>query len=352
QPPNEQVWPAEHTRPHPPQLAASVSVSVQLSPQSVVPPVQVGWQELLWQLVPAPQALKQNPQFELSLRVSTQSPSQSVRGEAHWAMHSPSWHVEPVAHVLKQNPQFELSVAVLVHTSPHCVKGSVQVSIGAHSPKSQNALEPQSLKHSPQCRVSLCVSTHDSPHSAKGALQVGPTGSPPSSRSMTIPPSVSGSTGRPESRRVKPRESPQALRRRGRTAKSVMVRMAPLVTRPLRLFSPPPSERLRDRVPRARALGGAGCYMERVPDLVVTERVTIPDADLSWTAVRGSGPGGQNVNKVASKVDLRFDLEGTQALSADVKRRLTALASGRLDAEGRILITSQLTRDQGRNLED
>jgi ribosome-associated protein len=58
------------------------------------------------------------------------------------------------------------------------------------------------------------------------------------------------------------------------------------------------------------------------------------------------------VNKVASKVWLRFDLRNTQALSPAAKGRLRALAHGRMDAEGRLQIASQKTRDQSRNLED
>lgn len=86
--------------------------------------------------------------------------------------------------------------------------------------------------------------------------------------------------------------------------------------------------------------------------LVVDPRLTIPAADLAWTAVRGSGPGGQNVNKVASKVELRFDLPGTAALEPLAKLRLAELARSRLDAEGKVRVVSQRTRDQLRNLED
>lgn len=80
--------------------------------------------------------------------------------------------------------------------------------------------------------------------------------------------------------------------------------------------------------------------------------LTIPARELEWTAVRASGPGGQNVNKVSSKVELRFDFEESESLSRAVKARLRALAQHRLDAEGRILITSQVTRNQPQNLED
>ena len=86
--------------------------------------------------------------------------------------------------------------------------------------------------------------------------------------------------------------------------------------------------------------------------LVVNAAVVIPPRDLSWEAVRSSGPGGQNVNKVASKIELRFDLPGTRALDEFTKTRLRTLAAGKLDAEGRVLVVSQLTRDQARNLTD
>ena len=86
--------------------------------------------------------------------------------------------------------------------------------------------------------------------------------------------------------------------------------------------------------------------------LVVDSRVSIPESDLSWTAVRASGPGGQNVNKVSSKVELRFDLRGSTAIDEVTRRKLFVLAGSRVDADGQLLLVSQATRDQRRNLED
>ena len=86
--------------------------------------------------------------------------------------------------------------------------------------------------------------------------------------------------------------------------------------------------------------------------IVVTNVVRVPASALTMRAVRASGPGGQNVNKVASKVDLRVDLDAIEGLADSARARLQALAGHRLDAEGRLQITSQLTRDQTRNVED
>jgi ribosome-associated protein len=86
--------------------------------------------------------------------------------------------------------------------------------------------------------------------------------------------------------------------------------------------------------------------------IVVADGVTVPGAALSFRAVRASGPGGQNVNKVASKVELRVDLARIEGLLPGAQARLRTLAGPRLDGEGRLIVTSQRTRDQHRNLED
>lgn len=96
-----------------------------------------------------------------------------------------------------------------------------------------------------------------------------------------------------------------------------------------------------------------GCYLRRaLEDLVVRPNLTVPERELEWVAVRASGPGGQNVNKVSSKVELRFDFEVSEVLSDAAKTRLRGLARHRLDADGRILIVSQVTRNQPQNLQD
>ncbi len=87
-------------------------------------------------------------------------------------------------------------------------------------------------------------------------------------------------------------------------------------------------------------------------DLRINERIAIPARELSWSAARSSGAGGQNVNKVASKVDLRFDAMHSTALSEPVRRRLLEACRNRLDVRGRVQVVSQVTRDQARNLED
>ena len=84
----------------------------------------------------------------------------------------------------------------------------------------------------------------------------------------------------------------------------------------------------------------------------VTRTLQIDERDLEETFVTGSGPGGQNVNKVASAVLLRFNLAGNTTLPEHVKARLAALAGRRLTLEGVINIQAEQFRDQPRNRED
>lgn len=81
----------------------------------------------------------------------------------------------------------------------------------------------------------------------------------------------------------------------------------------------------------------------------ITPDTSLPDQDLTWSFVRASGPGGQNVNKVATAAQLRFDLAGTAALQPAAKERLRALAGRRLTADGALIIVARNQRTQEAN---
>jgi len=81
----------------------------------------------------------------------------------------------------------------------------------------------------------------------------------------------------------------------------------------------------------------------------ITPHLSLPDGDLTWSFVRASGPGGQNVNKVATAAQLRFDLAGTQALEPAVKQRLRFLAGRRVSEDGALIIVARNQRTQESN---
>ena len=83
--------------------------------------------------------------------------------------------------------------------------------------------------------------------------------------------------------------------------------------------------------------------------LEVRPGLEIPDTDLEVAFIRSSGPGGQNVNKVASAVQLRFALEKNVTLSEDAKSRLRILAGQRLNDAGELLIVARESRSQEQN---
>lgn len=84
----------------------------------------------------------------------------------------------------------------------------------------------------------------------------------------------------------------------------------------------------------------------------VSPRIRIPEEEIVLAFVRASGPGGQNVNKVSSAVQLRFDVAASPSLPEAVKARLAGLAGRRLTREGVLVIQAQRFRTQERNRED
>jgi ribosome-associated protein len=86
--------------------------------------------------------------------------------------------------------------------------------------------------------------------------------------------------------------------------------------------------------------------------LIVTPALAIDDSEIEEHFVRASGPGGQNVNKVATAVQLRFDVARSAALSDEIRQRLTSIAGKRMTSDGVLVIDARRHRTQAENRED
>lgn len=86
--------------------------------------------------------------------------------------------------------------------------------------------------------------------------------------------------------------------------------------------------------------------------IAITSTLSLPEREIDERFIRASGPGGQNVNKVATAVQLRFDVAGSPSLSTDVRARLLGVADRRVNSEGVLIITARRFRTREQNRRD
>lgn len=89
-----------------------------------------------------------------------------------------------------------------------------------------------------------------------------------------------------------------------------------------------------------------------MPRIVITDEISIDESELAESFILSSGPGGQNVNKVASAVQLRFDVAGSPSLSDEVMQRLLKIAGKRATRDGVLILVARASRHQERNRQD
>ena len=105
-------------------------------------------------------------------------------------------------------------------------------------------------------------------------------------------------------------------------------------------------------MPNWRSRLSRGRWSDIMQPLRINSRIVIPRSEIHLSFVRSSGPGGQNVNKVNSKVQLRWSVARTAGLPEEVRQRFIARYAGRINARGEVVLSSERYRDQAKNIAD
>ena len=113
-----------------------------------------------------------------------------------------------------------------------------------------------------------------------------------------------------------------------------------------------PAKQRRSRTGGTRRINEWGYNLPIMASIEVTDGITIDESELQFEFVRATGPGGQNVNKVSSAVQLRFDLASSPSLSEAVRARLRRIAGKRVSEDGVLVIHARRFRTQEQNRQD